>query len=262
MRKIKSSFLFAFGVLLSTNLLSTDAQALQDSIPISTDFRIREVPYNPNDVFKFTGHYGFQSSIEFEVDEDIKTISVGDSLAWQIVPSGNRIFLKPIEPNPDTNMTVVTNKRVYYFQLHGTVTDDMMSSDMIFAMRFLYPGKSDLQVYETSNNIPEDDVLNNPQNYNFNYTIAGPDRISPLKIFDDGEFTYFQFRDINADVPAFFLVDSQRKEALINFRTVGDYIVIERVSSMFTLRHGDDVVCVFNEARPLQLHPDLVEDDD
>ena len=31
--------------------------------------------------------------------------------------------------------------------------------------------------------------------YNFNYTFSGPDEIAPVKVFDDGEFTYFEFRN-------------------------------------------------------------------
>jgi type IV secretion system protein VirB9 len=91
--------------------------------------------------------------------------------------------------------------------------------------------------------------------YNQRYKISGTQRISPIRIFDDGEFTYFQFKDINADIPAFFRVDSEGKEAIVNYRTVGDYVVVERVTSQFTLRDGRDIVCVFNEASPLELVP-------
>ena len=53
-------------------------------------------------------------------------------------------------------------------------------------------------------------------------------------------------------VPAFFMVDSRGEESLVNYRTVGDYIVIERVANRFTLRHGADIVCVFNERGTLE----------
>ena len=239
--------------------ISGSASALQESIPISTDFRIREVPYDQNEVYKFIAHYRFQSSIEFEEGEDIQTISVGDSAAWQIVPTGNRIFVKPIDENPDTNMTVVTNRRIYYFELHGEIADDVAAKDMTFVMRFVYPGQLTVQNFDAADKVPNQDIAENPEKYNFNYSISGPARISPIRIFDDGEFTYFQFRDINADIPAFFKVDSEAREGIINFRTVGDYVVIERVTSMFTLRHGPDIVCVFNEASPLQLLPEVRE---
>lgn len=251
--------LIAFLLFLTVTF---SASALQESVSISTDFRIREVAYDKNEVYKFTAHYGFQSSIEFEQGEDIQTISVGDSVAWQIVPSGNRLFIKPIDDDPDTNMTVVTNRRIYYFQLHGAVARDVTDPSMIFAMRFVYPGQLSVQNVSNGNNVPEEDILENPQKYNFNYTISGPKKTAPIRIFDDGEFTFFQFRDINADIPAFFVVDSESKEAIINYRTVGDYIVVERVSSMFTLRHGSDIVCVFNESNPMKFKPEVQEEKD
>jgi len=234
------------------------AMAGMESVPLATDTRIRVVPYDVNEVFKFVGHYGFQSSIEFSPEEAIKTISVGDSIAWQIVPDANRIFIKPIEENPQTNMTVVTNKRTYQFELHGKHASNVRDQDMIFVLRFTYPGETDVSFLDKSR-VPE--ISQNPGRYNQNYTLSGPDRISPIRIFDDGEFTYFQFKDINADIPAFFNVDSEGREAIINFRTVGDYIVVERVSSMLTLRHGADVVCVYNESMPLQMHKDFEKSD-
>lgn len=82
-------------------------------------------------------------------------------------------------------------------------------------------------------------------------------KLHQFAFFDDGEFTYFQFKDINASLPAFFKVDSERRESIINYRTVGDYVVVERVAQMFTLRNGNDVVCVFNDANPLTLLPNV-----
>jgi len=40
-------------------------------------------------------------------------------------------------------------------------------------------------------------------------------------------------------------------EALINFRSEEGYIVVEMVTSQFTLRYGDQIACVFNESMPL-----------
>ncbi len=243
---------FTKALLLSTAIIACHGQAsaIQDSISLATDFRIRMVPYNTNEVYKFMGHYGYQSAIEFGTDEDVKTVSIGDSTAWQIVPSGNRLFLKPIEPNPQTNMMVVTNRHVYNFELHGKETENMADKDMTFVLRFIYPGESDVQFLD-KNKVPNPKVDLHPERFNLKYTVSGSEHISPIRIFDDGEFTYFQFKDVNADIPAFFMVDSEGKEAIINYRTVGDYVVVERVTSQFTLRNGADTACVFNESKPL-----------
>lgn len=221
--------------------------ALQEPRPIATDHRIQTVRYDPNEVFKFTSHYGFQSSIEFEVDEEINTVSLGDSLAWMVTPSNNRLFIKPIEQNALTNMTVVTNKRTYHFELHAEETNNIRSDQMVFVMRFDYPASdlANIELFSPEDDIP--DIYENPEDYNFDYSYRGSELIAPIRIFDDGEFTYLEFRDINADLPAIFDVDIDGNESLVNFRKRGDYVVVERVSNVLTLRHGIDIVCVFNE---------------
>ena len=91
--------LLRFSVIGLAMMLCTAAEvyALQEPRPIATDYRIRNIRFSPNEVFKFVGHYGYQSSIEFGEGEEIQTVSIGDSIAWQIDPSGDRLFLKPVE---------------------------------------------------------------------------------------------------------------------------------------------------------------------
>ncbi len=246
---MKTGFRFAVCAAAAVMGLSGPAFATREARPIQIDHRVRTVMYQPDEVFKFTGHYRYQSAIEFAPDEEIKTISMGDSTAWMLNPSGNRLFLKPIEQDATTNMTLLTNKRTYLLELHARETDDIDDKDMVFIMRFIYPDANETQtVSNYLDAVPEPDLVKDAGKYNFSYTIAGTDIIAPLRIFDDGQFTYFQFKNKNADVPAFFQVDEDGSEALINYRTRGDYIVVERVNKRFTLRHGSQVVCVFNEA--------------
>lgn len=228
-------------------ILPPAAYALQSPRPIATDSRIRTVRYSANEVYQFIGHYGYQSAIELEADEHIQTVSIGDSVAWMINPSGNRLFLKPIEQNALTNMTVITDKRTYLFELHAEETKDIRDKNLVFSYRFIYP-QSDSSALDFSQTEALPDIEKEPEKYNFNYSIRGSNVIEPIRIFDDGEFTFFEFKDKNAEIPAFFRVDSVGNEELINFRKRGNYIVVERVASRFTLRRGADIVCVYNEA--------------
>ena len=212
------------------------------------DSRIRVMVYNPNDVFKYVGYYGYQGSIEFEVNETIDTISMGDTVSWQVVPSGNRIFLKPIESNATTNMTVITNRRLYFFELHAADAKSIHDPGLVFIVKFLYPDNKGTTMNFPKKGIPDCPDLTTPGKYNFNYTISGSDQIAPIKIFDDGQFTYFEFREKNAPVPAFFEVDKKGNEAIVNYQVVDNYIVLEMVASQLTLRYGEEIACVFNES--------------
>lgn len=226
--------------------------------PIGGENRIKIINYTPNTVFKFVGHYEYQSIIEFSQEEEIETISMGTPTPWLLVPAGNRIFLKPIEDNATTNMTVITNKRMYFFEMHAEEASSVNDDNLNFVVKFVYPDQfsginngstiSTAGVSQLGSATGPD--MSHPEKYNFKYTIstAVEGITEPLQVFDDGEFTYLKFPDINAELPAVFLVDSEGKESLVNFRIDNNYLVIERVADRFTLRHGNDIVCVFNES--------------
>lgn len=242
-------------LMLLAASVAQPAFALQAPRPIATDSRIRTVRFSPNEVYQFVGHYGYQSSIEFGDEEKIQTVSIGDSVAWLVNPSGNRLFLKPIEQNALTNMTVITDKRAYLFELHAEETKDIRDKDMVFTLRFVYP-QEDTTGGDFTQFEPLPDIEKYPEKFNFNYSVRGAQLIEPLRIFDDGQFTYFEFKDKNGEIPAFFRVDGAGNEELLNFRKRGNYIVVERVSSRYTLRRGPEILCVYNEKMPYVKYPE------
>lgn len=235
-------------LLTITLLISSTAQAMKEPKSLAVDRRLGVIVYSPYDVHKYTGYYGYQSSIVFSDDEVIETMSMGDSTAWQMVPNGNRLFLKPIDPEATTNMTLITNKRIYYFELHGKEAKDIHEEGLMFSVKFLYPEDQDSTSTHITNGAPVEPDLSNKSLYNFEYTISGPEDISPLKIFDDKRFTYFEFKDKNSELPAIFYSDEKGNEGLVNFRILGRYVVVESVRQRFTIRYGKKAVCVFNEA--------------
>ena len=62
-----------------------------------------------------------------------------------------------------------------------------------------------------------------------------------------------EFREKNSEIPAIFQVDPFGSELIVNYRVSGNYIVIERVASQYTLRYGKNVTCVFNEFDPFEV---------
>jgi type IV secretion system protein VirB9 len=118
--------------------------------PITTDNRIKTYVYNENEVYPLVIFYGYQTSIEFAIGEELSTISIGDSYSWSINPIGNRIFIKPLEENMHTNMTILTNKRSYQFDLFSKKSDGDFDKELVYVMRFYYP--------EQTSNIQGDQV--------------------------------------------------------------------------------------------------------
>jgi type IV secretion system protein VirB9 len=240
-------------VMLAFMTLSLDAFAIQTSRALPGDTRFHVINYHPDAVHKYVGFYDYNASIIFEKDESIETISLGNPNAWQLNGAGNRLYIKPTADYPQdaiTNMLLMTNKRIYHFILEAAEVGEegIDDPDLVWETRFLYSDDTQDSIRHFASAVGPD--LTRPENYNFNYNLAGSDIIAPLRIFDDGKFTYFEFSDVNAELPAFFLVDFASNESLVNYRVMGKYVVVEKVGSRFTLRNGPHITCVFNESKP------------
>ena len=244
--------LFIIGIFISV----FSAPALADRAPRSgtADARVKTLTYHENDVYRLRGYYGFTTVIEFSSKERIETISIGDSEAWQIIkPSRpNVLFVKPLEQNAETNMTVLTSKRIYTFEMSADKAASPKSGDLTFRLKFIYPEEEALELASIGS-LPGDKfdpLANSPiSDWNFDYSYSGAKKLRPTRAFDDGTFTYFQFKDFDT-IPAVFTVDEQGNESIINFNIQGQYLVVNRVARQFTFRDGDTATCIFNDGFP------------
>jgi len=241
--------------LIAIALLPVLAQAAELPESGPEDPRIRTIVYDPSEVVVIKGHAGFEQMIQFGDGEKIESLSIGDSLAWQIVPNkdGNLLFLKPVEAKAHTNLAVVTNKRSYAFEL---IAVNLLAEigDMSYTVRFKYPQEEEAKVQAQLAAVEHDkqqevvpDKKVDPTAWNMDYTFQGSIALAPLHMFDDGTFTYFQFKE-HQDVPAIFLVTDGKNESLLNYHVSGKYVVVERIGKQFTLRSREGDVCVYNEA--------------
>ena len=245
----KTFYLTAFILLCLLSLFLNNEQIYASQSPrfLGSEKKFRAYIYNPNAVYRYVGHYYYQAEIIFEKDETINTVSMGNPSLWLFETLGNTLYLKPVEDNAETNMTIITSKRTYHFELTAREAESIDDENLIFAIKFIYPDQEDKNIMQFPTKTPSDAPdMRDPSIYNFNYEFTGNPSIAPLKIFDNGEFTYFQFSSKNAEIPAIFHVDSDGYESLVNFRFSDDYIIVERVSAQFTLRNGNDIVCVYN----------------
>jgi type IV secretion system protein VirB9 len=224
------------------------AQA-EAALPITTDSRIKTFVYNENEVFRVTIQYGYQSSIEFAENEEIETISVGNSYSWKITPVGRRIFLKALEGAAHTNMTVITDKRTYQIEIESKYPDESLDDELVYVVRFFYPETSldePLPSISTEKFIPK--TKSSKDKFNFNYTLSGPETISPIKVFDDGKYTFLKFINNNSTLPHLFTIDESGKENRVMYSREGEYIVIKQIARKLALRLNEEVVFVFNES--------------
>jgi type IV secretion system protein VirB9 len=202
------------------------------------DRHIKVVQYDPNNVVILNGQYGYQTQITFAPNEIVQNVSLGDSLAWQAVPVQNHLFIKPVAEST-TNMTVLTNTNSYNFQLNSS---DIKSAP-IYKLQFTY-NEVGFNQSEHTNSIASFD----PEKLNWQYSFTGDRRSAPLQAFDNGQFTYFKFKQNGmSKLPAIFIVDKHRNESLVNYHMQGNYLVVNSIAKQFTLRDGEHVTSVYND---------------
>lgn len=226
---------------------------------LSTDARIRQVQFDPNQVYEVTGTYGYQTTLEFGAGEAVVSWAVGDSIAWQVrhdPNKPNKLYLKPVEPNAISNLTVETNRHTYYLSL-GSARDRKSAT---FAVRFIHQGGgSEMAVHRPQQPAAAAQQggtgqgwLVDPAKQNTDYGWSGDRKAVRLKrAFDDGQFTWFQFEE-GAEIPVIYVVAPDGTEATVNTRRQGNFVVVERTAAQFTLRTGPGgrtTLCVRNNAK-------------
>ncbi len=255
---MRSSMRMILG-LAFCGMLGLESDAEQAPQSLSSDARIQQVIFDPNNVVKIQSAVLTNTQVIFAENERIQEVQNGDAAAWSSSLNTNlpnMIFLKPLVKDSDTNMTVVTNHHIYYFELDSTTKANSTPS---YAIKFIYPNDMLSQAEEAIALKAEDQNLTisafqNPSQFNWDYSYNGDKAILPLHMFDDGKFTYLDF-PLNAPIPAVFMIDnSAGKEAVLNVRMQGHYLLIETVAPQFTLRLGSNhVASVFNNKKIAQL---------
>lgn len=222
------------------------------AMPAQADTRLVEMRYDAAKVYRVEGKPKVQATIRFAEDEAIENVAVGDSNAWQITPNkrANLLFVKPLLPRANTNMTVVTNKRTYLFDLVASP-----AASPIYVLSFKYPEPPKDKVDPATQlaqapavEAPEQRTVD-PAQINFAWTKSGDEKLLPESIFDDGEATFLSWPEGRA-VPAILITDTAGTEGPVNFTVRGNTIVVEGVPPQIVLRAGKDRALIVNSGPP------------
>ena len=247
-------------LILAACLCLTSANAFAEAIPRPgrVDARVRDVVYNRDNVTAIDATYGTSTMIELQPQEKIETLALGDSLAWKIEPNkkGDIIFVKPIDKQAQSNLNVVTDKRIYSFLLRSNTHPP---SAQIYAVRFRFPDEeASAKLLAAAKDRAANPNLKdlNIANANSDYGYKGSSTNKPVAVFDDGAKTWFRFE---GETPAIYIVDAERNESLINFRTEGPFVVVDKVAPQWTLRNGQESTCIFNRRRTNVHEPNGLE---
>ncbi|MDD4456353.1 MAG: P-type conjugative transfer protein VirB9 [Syntrophotalea acetylenica] len=250
-RTASFTVLFAAFLFLPASLLSLE-------VPKGgpCDKRVKFIDYNAAEVVQLVGHYGFSTHIQFAVGEMVQQIAMGDKKAWEVAPVENHLFLKPVGDKAATNMTVITSRRVYNFELSAHWSRNgahPRPNDMFFQVNFCYPldeaakERAKAKVQELRERLKRDNI---PVPTNWNYWAQGSAEVIPNRAFDDSRFTYFQFTN-NREMPAIYVINPDGSESLVNTHidpARPDTIAVHKIARQMVLRKGGAVACILNKS--------------
>jgi type IV secretion system protein VirB9 len=251
-------------VILALLLAGAASGAFALEIPrgASQDSRVRFVDYQPFNITRVVGSLRSSVQVEFAADEDIAHVALGNSVAWEVAPAGNILFLKPREHQPVTNISVVTSRRdgsTRSYQMELTVRDGTVEvgQNTYFYVKYRYPAdeaerhRQAAAARALATQAKEaDNVLAIHEAYgprNWRYSAQGAQTLEPQGVYDNGKITTFAFIG-NQEIPAIYIENSEGTESLVPKSVDGNLVLVHAISRKFILRRGGDVLCVFNEA--------------
>ena len=234
-------------VLFAATILSTPVRA--------EDPRLVERLYNADEVVRIEGRANVQATIRFDEDEHIENVAIGDSTAWQVTPNrrANLLFIKPLADRAVTNMTVVTDRHTYFFDLVASPGH----RNPLYVLAFTYPdepedtGLADGSVTPEGPNAVElaasgdPYAVVDPAELNYAWESKGDRTLLPAQVYDDGEATFLTWAP-GATLPAILVKDHEGTEGPVNFAVRGEVIVVDGVPREIVLRAGRESATLSN----------------
>ena len=237
-----AAFAFVLALAIPVNIQAQEA-----------DSRLVDRLYNPDEVVRIEGKVNVQVTIKFDPDEHIENVAIGDSNAWQVTPNkrANLLFVKPLAPTATTNMTVVTDRRSYFFDLVANP-----KAQPLYALAFEYPQDASESAPGRQGNSEAADAVEvaaaqnpyaivDPAELNFDWKAKGDKKLLPEKVYDDGNMTFLTWA-AGTPIPAVLVKDEQGTEGPVNFAVRGHVLVIDDVPGEIILRSGRAVATLQN----------------
>lgn len=215
-------------LLMLCVMAAAPAAAQVRPVPGTGDPRLQTVDYDSGQIVQLQGAPGYQLTVQLAPDEQVQNVALGDSAAWQVSVNraGDHLFIKPLQGDVATNMTVITSVRVYNFELFPMYAP---APDMAWNVQFRYPAPQP-EVTETE----FVDVSAAKRRMSL-YRMSGDRLLRPSSVTDDGNQTYISWA-ANQPIPAVFEVAAGGEERLVNGAMRGDEFVVDGVPGRLSFR--------------------------
>jgi len=253
--------------LLGAALLSSSAWAVGRKSNSPFDYRLKSVVYNPLNTVEVNAVVGIATHITVAAGENYVKHAFGDPEGWVFSHIANNFFIKPKAANSDTNLVIVTDKRVYHILLNYvgdyTVTSAQSKAETKFIrtpwsmkqatieLSYTYP----LEERKAAGKRQAADRIRaalagpefgpGPKNLDYRRSDDPASRaIAPVNVWDDYRFTYFKFAP-NAELPTIFVIGADGQESTVNVHPLGpnhNILAAQAVARQWRVRYGKDKV--------------------
>ena len=210
-----------------TAALSSPVLAERLPRTLGQDVRVRHVAWSDSDVIRVDTSLWVNTAVELGAGEQINQVLLGDSESFEVEVLSNRntVSIKPVVAGSATNMTIYTSSRAITFSLAE--------------------GRARMPTFRVVIDMPESrrSAPARPGGgRDVGYRFAGDDAVRPIRVWNDGTSTYFEFA--KGTRPSIFGLNSKGYEISQNSQTRGDVVRLNGVRDGYTVRIGADYVCI------------------
>lgn len=223
------------GALLLTLMAPTPSSRAESPRPEVPDERhLARFRYDPDSTYTVVTLPGVPTDMQLGEDEKITGLALGDTLQWMVEELPGHLFIKPLKAGLFTAGTLVTNRRVYQLAFKSVAAEGPWMQKVSWADAVMAPQMD----------LPDPAALD-PARLNTRYRIDGDGDFRPVRVFDDGRFTWIQMHSPQA-LPALFMVE-EGNAVLVNYVVKGEYFVVQRLMSEMLLKLGNVEIRVINQ---------------
>ena len=205
---------------------------------------VQVFPYSPGALYQIYAAPGQITDIALEPGEQLigsGPVAAGDTVRWVVgdTESGSgetrrvHIMVKPTRAAIETNLVLNTDRRTYLIELRSREKPYMPS------VSWFYPEDRAARARA----VPPKPLIPDPALRRYRYTIEGDNPPwRPVNAYDDGRKVYIEFSPGigQGELPPLFVINSDGKTALVNYRAFGNVLIVDRLFAAAELRLGGE----------------------
>lgn len=200
--------------------------------------------YSPGALYQIYAAPGQITDIALEPGEQLigsGPVAAGDTVRWVVgdTESGSgdtrrvHIMVKPTRAAIETNLVLNTDRRTYLIELRSREKPYMPS------VSWFYP--EDRAARDRVG--PPKPLIPDPAQRRYRYRMEGDNPPwRPVNAYDDGRKVYIEFSPGigQGELPPLFVINSDGKTALVNYRAFGNVLIVDRLFAVAELRLGGE----------------------